>query len=515
MPPEQQAAMKSFQASRPVEVTVDGRTDIYALGAILYESLGGQLPLTPDSPLLSRVNPQVSAGLSDIVARCTAPSPEDRYANARTLADDLRRHLTDQPLLGVVNRSLAERWRKWRRRRPATLRLAGIILIIAGAAAILLAATLSNLRDRRQQAQIAVSEGQRQLESQHFAEAVRTFERGLSLADRLPLARDLRHEMRDQLATARRLHLAQQLHQLANEVRALYPADSIPPQRLRSLASQCTALWQRRGVITEALGPTHAPNLAADLKDIAIFAASASDGPQVLRLLDEAEATFGPSAVLEYQRRALGQSQITNDKSPIPPSPHRTAWEHYALGRALLSSGDVPRAAQELSAALKLDPAGCWPNFYWGLCAHRMGRHDDAVAAFSVCIGAAPNVAGCYYNRALAYTALGRPEQALHDYNRALQIDPANAAAALNRGMIHFQQKRFEQAIADLSIALKHGADPATVHYDLALTHLACNDTALALQHVQRALEYNSTHNPSRKLHDALGRRMSIPKTVP
>src|SRR3712207_6936721 len=53
-------------------------------------------------------------------------SADERYPTAQALADDLRRHLTDQPLAGVSNRSLAERWRKWRRRRPGRLRTAGV-----------------------------------------------------------------------------------------------------------------------------------------------------------------------------------------------------------------------------------------------------------------------------------------------------------------------------------------------------------------------------------------------------
>src|SRR5262249_57054264 len=101
-----------------------------------------------------------------------------------------------------------------------------------------------------------------------------------------------------------------------------------------------------------------------------------------------------------------------------------TAWEHYALGRALLRSGDLERAAEEVGRAVRLQPQGLWPNFYQGLCAYRQGRYADAVTAYSVCIGAAPEAAGCFYNRALAYAALPRTDDALRDYRLALRPHP-------------------------------------------------------------------------------------------
>jgi tetratricopeptide (TPR) repeat protein len=109
------------------------------------------------------------------------------------------------------------------------------------------------------------------------------------------------------------------------------------------------------------------------------------------------------------------------------------AWQHYALGRALLRAGDVDRAAAEVQQAVRLEPQGLWPNFYQGECAYRRGKPADAVAAFSVCIGAAPNAAGCYYNRALAYAALGRNDLALRDYDHARGLDKSLQSAALDK----------------------------------------------------------------------------------
>jgi serine/threonine protein kinase len=520
MPPEQQTAMRSLQNADPVEVTVDERADVYALGAILYESLGGRLPITADSPPLRNVNPQVSTGLADMIFKSLARRPEERYADAQGFADDLRRHLTDQPLVGVPNRAVVERWQKWRRRRPNSFRTAGTLLFLVAAAAILIAGWWSNTRERLQQARLAQRDGQAQLNAGRFADAILTFERGLALTRRLPLHRDLEQQMRDRLTAARRGRLAQQLHELADEIRVSYDANSIPSPRLRSLASQCDGLWQRRKTIVDSISPARDSGVTADLLDIAIFAAdlrvklTAAAAPEAgrrdaLRLLDEAELMFGASAVIEHQRgihrSALGIAQTPSHSSlgAAAPAP-RTAWEHCVLGRALLSSGDLPHAAEQLATARELEPAGRWPNFYYGLCAYRMGRYEDAIAAFSVCIGCDPNVAGYFYNRALAYAALGRRVDALQDYERTLKIDPDHAAAALNLGVLHFQQNRYDRAIACLGLALEHGADPATVHYDLALVHLTANQPIAALWHARQALEHNPSHEDARRIHKNL-----------
>jgi serine/threonine protein kinase len=110
MPPEQRAAMEALGEGRPIPTTVDGRADLFSLGAVLYEALAGAVSnCTRDLPPICSVNPQVSIGLSDIIARCLSADPGERYPTAAALAADLRRHLTNQPFAGVPNHRLIER----------------------------------------------------------------------------------------------------------------------------------------------------------------------------------------------------------------------------------------------------------------------------------------------------------------------------------------------------------------------------------------------------------------------
>jgi serine/threonine protein kinase/tetratricopeptide (TPR) repeat protein len=492
MSPEQQDALRALREGKPVARPVDERSDVYSLGLLLYEALAGRQFLeSGDARTLRRHNPQVSVGLADVIAKCLSGDPAQRYGDAAALAGDLRRHLTDRPLAGVRNRSLAERWRKWRRRRPHAAALMGMMLAVLTAAGAVAIGAAAYFTQRTEQAENALRYGQVQMNRGEWEGAVNTLQHGLSSARAVPFRPGLQAELSQQLrlaekarADAERETAARQLHWLTDRLRFLYGARRLPPKALQAIAPSCRACWESRRKIVERLSAdgTSAlhPAVRDDLLDLAIFwadlqvrlapaAAKEEARGQALDVLNQAEVLFGPSPVLDEERRFYGGT------SPLrkPESRPLRAWEHYALGRALLRSGMLERAADELEQAVRLKPQDLWPNFYYGLCVYRLGRYLDAIAAQSVCIGAAPEAATCFYNRALAFAALGDRERALGDYDQALRLDPTFADALLNRGIINYRAKRYDAALADLQRAAELGADPAVVFFDLFLVKLA------------------------------------------
>jgi serine/threonine protein kinase/Flp pilus assembly protein TadD len=521
MAPEQEAALEAVRRGNPVPQTVDGRADVFALGVILFESLTGA-PAVPEQPARElRRNPQVSPGLAGLIARCLEADPARRYATPGALAADLRRHLANQPLQGVANDSLLERWNKWRRRRPTALSLLGLALMTVLACAAGNWFRLGEIRQRRQEAADDLTEG-RQLLSEHQHDgARRACIRGLARLSRLPWSDDLRGQLEHELRRAERGQAADRLHGVADQLRFAFGSEAVPKGDLVRLTHEAEQVWADRVRLTDRqAAPLDAgleERIRTDLLDLAVLWADvrvrrlAPDDAEeerraALAVLREAEALGGSSPVLDRARHALTREEAGGAaRSP------RSAWEHYALGRALLQDGRLAEAEAAFRAALALQPGDFWSNFYQGLCCYRLRRYADARVHFSICVALAPGSAECYHNRALALAALEQPEAALTDYTRALDLNPNLAGAALNRGLLHLQARRYAEAEADLERALRLGADPVRTHFALALVRLAQDNRAAALRHLDEVLRTQPQHEEALKLAETLRRRTPDP----
>ena len=99
----------------------DARSDVYALGCMLYEMLTGTVPFSGPNPFAvmndrllnypeppSKIEPAISPQLQEIVYRAMERDPKNRYASAREFAHDLEH----QDEVGVASREEAAAWQR-------------------------------------------------------------------------------------------------------------------------------------------------------------------------------------------------------------------------------------------------------------------------------------------------------------------------------------------------------------------------------------------------------------------
>jgi tetratricopeptide (TPR) repeat protein len=129
-------------------VPVDHRTDVYSLGATLYELLTLRPPFAADGrdrllalvvqkePAPPRsVDPKVPRDLETVCLKCLQKDPDQRYQTAKELADDLRRYLNRFAIRARRAGPLA-RAKKWVKRNPALAAVAAAALLALAAAGL-------------------------------------------------------------------------------------------------------------------------------------------------------------------------------------------------------------------------------------------------------------------------------------------------------------------------------------------------------------------------------------------
>lgn len=218
------------------------RSDVYAIGAILYHTLTGAPPIMSDDISLilervaraevrplSQVAPALPGDLVAIVGRAMMNQPELRYANAGELAADLRRFQTGQ-LVGAYSYSRRDLVRRFVHRHRATVALAALFAIALGAGGI--------VSVRR-----VVDEGERAEFARARAEQER---RGAE-----DLVQYLVHDLRQKLATVGRLDV---LSGVADRVEGYYLTTAAGRAELPEALIERAALDDLRAAVGNAAG---------------------------------------------------------------------------------------------------------------------------------------------------------------------------------------------------------------------------------------------------------------------
>lgn len=292
---------------------IDGRTDVYALGASLYElvTLRHAFPgedrvrllesLERDEPTAPRRhNPAIPVDLENIVLRAMEKDRDARYASAADLRDDLLRFLDGRPTIARPP-SVADRVGKWMRRRRKTVTVAaaalGVVAVVSLASAVL-------VNQARQRLSVALEQSET-----HRARAERLLDQARGVLDRFG------GELSDQLAVT--------------------PG----AETIRSRALEDTLAYYRY-FLAESEGD---PRLAVSAAETRIRAAAVAE-----RLGDFAEAEKLYDDAAESLEALVARS---------PDDVVATAWLARCLdnrGLLLSQQGDAEAAAAKLRRAVEL-----------------------------------------------------------------------------------------------------------------------------------------------------------------
>lgn len=219
MPPEQ--ALGNLQE-------LDACSDIYSLGAILYEVLTGRQPIEKGTvtEMLARVveglvpppraiDATIPRPLEAIAVKAMSVTKTDRYATALDLARDVENYLADEQVSAYPEPwpLRAKRWMRRHRTAVTTASVAAGVLVVMWIAWS--AVESSRVAGVRQRVQSAIAESQRRLEQDDFERVRTALAEALGLAQSEPKLAVMAMDVQDRLTNLKRVEDAQTAERLA------------------------------------------------------------------------------------------------------------------------------------------------------------------------------------------------------------------------------------------------------------------------------------------------------------
>jgi serine/threonine-protein kinase len=454
-------------------------TDVYALGAILYECLTGRAPFRAESAAAtfqqvlsddpvppSHLNPRVPRDLETICLKCLEKEPLRRYPSAAALAEDLRRFGRGEPIVARPVGRLG-RAAKWVRRRPtAAALLAAGLLGLAG----VLAAVVWYVDDR---ARVQSEEGMRGAQVNREA--------NVALAEAERHLKSLRAKLDDPVQVRELLSDIDRWQGLVEQARETYQRAVSACVGNEGLVAEETQA-RLRAVAAAVVREQAAYELAKELDDIAVEALASYDS----------RASRQRKAVADYERLFAKQSLDIRQPGTdwfalvIRSSPARFAliaaldnWAYFAE----LINDVLVRRLLELARAADPDP---WRDRLRNQVV-RADREALTRLAEEVDVGRQSPTVLASLGQLLNWN--GADPAAL--YARALLDHPRDFWLNLNAAM-SAKQPEARSGLAHAALAVRPGSALAYVIITYSL--LQQRDWATALVAAKRTIKMNPSY---------------------
>ncbi len=485
MPPEQ---------ARGDSVAVGAASDVYALGATLYDVLAGRPPfqandvvavlrkVIDEEPVpLRRLAPDVDPDLETIVMKCLEKDPGRRYATAAELADELDRHLQGEPIRAHPP-SIGYRLRKYAERRKALVAMAVAGLLAVGATLGILVPRWRFERVQREKEAVAAREREVALKDLG------------SLWNRVVLARQRIYQP---FRAAREIR-----EEIDRAVEAVDAFVARHPRRPEGYYVRARGqLYRGRTAAAEAdllraleLEPAFAPGwtLLGKVRLERYFQVYYT-GParSVQGRAKLAEPVLREAGRALERAAASGSERASIETWGLPRTSEDDANE--AVTRALKTAylDQAPEQAREaLAAAFERAPSeelGFWLAL--------LSPAPEKMAWVEKTIALAPHYAPPYLPRAMHRRSQGDLAGAIADCGKAIEIDPENAEAYNNRGRRRMEKGELDASLADFTRAVEIEPGFAHAWTSRAVARRRAGDLTGAIADFARAVQVEPLHD--------------------
>jgi tetratricopeptide (TPR) repeat protein/tRNA A-37 threonylcarbamoyl transferase component Bud32 len=498
-------------------------SDVYALGAILYDLLTGRPPfrsasvmetmmqiLTLDPVPPCRLQPQLPRDLETICLKCLHKERNRRYASAKALAEDLHRFLVGEPIHArPVGR--VERGRKWVKRKPALAGLIGLSVLVGlgviGGGVVYVRDQVDRLRKGQEEAHKAELskqyadwsvDGATARVQGNYEEALAIYERQRDLIEREPSLEDRRQENTTNVQEMQKKLLAISQRRGAldkyDRFKAAYDeaifhatlayGDGVAANRQEARKAADEALGEF-GIGADQTGPpsvdpaldelqtairtacaelllVRADTQAGNGAEAARTAMHILDGVGEWMSRDQGGPTYAYHQLRSRYLKQAGDPGARKEQDWVDSHEPKTATDYYLVGAEHFQDGNVFRARTDFEKALIQNADHFCARYFLAICDFQLNRSEDALVNLELCIRKNSKFVWTYLVRGLVHIQLGSYAKAEDDFRTANDMAVGNDARYVlyvNQGALALEQKNAALKQGDLALERKRTAE--------------------------------------------------------